>query len=157
MLVSASDSFSCLLGLPVSIPPHQKQGQVPGPPLEWDPNLGPSLDLLSLIFVPAVPSDRAFDYGLETPLLDVLSLHWRWTLQVPSPHCRAFHPRSLPLSPESLSPSSYTPPREWLKSKTQEIAHAGKNVEPGKHFFIAGGSANLYNPIGNQFGSLSEN
>jgi hypothetical protein len=61
------------------------------------------------------------------------------------------------LSPESLSPSSYTHPREWLKSKTQEIAHAGKNVEPGKHFFIAGGSANLYNPIGNQFGSLSEN
>ena len=104
VLVSASDSFSCLLGLPVSIPPHQKQGQVPGPPLEWDPNLGPSLDLLSLIFVPAVPSDRAFDYGLETPLLDVLSLHWRWTLQVPSPHCRAFHPRSLPLSPERVSP-----------------------------------------------------
>jgi hypothetical protein len=23
------------------------------------------------------------------PSLDVLSLHWRWTLQVPPPHCRA--------------------------------------------------------------------
>ena len=42
--------------------------------------------------------------GNSIPPLDVLSLHWRWALQVPPPHCRALHPRSLPLSPESLSP-----------------------------------------------------
>jgi hypothetical protein len=33
---------------------------------------------------------------------DALSFYWRWTLQVPSPHCKAFHLRSLSLSPESL-------------------------------------------------------
>jgi len=46
---------------------------------------------------------------------------------------------------------------ECLRSKTQEIAHAGKDVERGKHSSIAHGSANLYNYIGNQFGSFSEN
>ena len=85
------------------------------PLLELDPNLGLSLDLLFLrlfsIFFPVVLSDRN-NSGLELltvgwqPIfpLDDLSLHWRRTLQVPSPHCRAFHLRSLPLSPESLSP-----------------------------------------------------
>ena len=38
------------------------------------------------------------------PSLDALSFSWRWVLQVPSLHCRAFHLRSLPLNPESLSP-----------------------------------------------------
>jgi hypothetical protein len=36
-------------------------------------------------------------------LLDVLSFYWRWTLQIPSTHCRAFHLRSPTLRPESLS------------------------------------------------------
>ena len=52
--------------------------------------------------------------------------------------------------------SSYTP-SEWLRSKTQETAHAGEDVEQGEHFFIAGRSTNLYNHFGNQFGSFSEN
>ena len=38
------------------------------------------------------------------PSFDALSFCWRWALQVPSLQCRAFHLRSLPLSPESLSP-----------------------------------------------------
>ena len=43
---------------------------------------------------------RVFDCGWQPhPSLDVLSFCWRWALQVPSPHCRAFH-----LSSESLSP-----------------------------------------------------
>ena len=57
---------------------------------------------------------RVFDCGMATPPLhrDVLSFYWRWALQVPSPHCRAFHLRSLPLSPESLSlPRSLVHPR----------------------------------------------
>jgi hypothetical protein len=33
-----------------------------------------------------------------------LYCHWRWFLQVPSPHCKAIHPRSFLLSPKSLSP-----------------------------------------------------
>ena len=36
--------------------------------------------------------------------LSFLSFCWRWALQVPTPHCRTFHLRSLPLSPEYLSP-----------------------------------------------------
>jgi hypothetical protein len=37
------------------------------------------------------------------------------------------------------------------------IATAGKHVEQGEHFAIAGRSANLYNHFGNKFGSFSEN
>ena len=51
------------------------------------------------------------------PSLDALSSCWRWALQVPSPHCRAFHLRSLPLSPESLSP-----PRS--------LVHSGGSPQP---------------------------
>jgi hypothetical protein len=46
---------------------------------------------------------------------------------------------------------------EWLRPKTQVIAHAVKDVEQGEHSSIAGGSANLYNHFGNQLGSFSEN
>jgi hypothetical protein len=46
------------------------------------------------------------------PLLDALSFYWRWALQVPSPHCRAFHLRSVPLGLESLSP-----PRSLVHSR----------------------------------------
>ena len=45
----------------------------------------------------------------------------------------------------------------WLRSKTQETAHAGEDVEQGKHSSIAGGSANVYNHVGNQFGNFTEN
>jgi hypothetical protein len=37
------------------------------------------------------------------PSLDALSLCWRWAIEVLSSHCRAFHLRSFPFSPESLS------------------------------------------------------
>ena len=86
-----------------------------GPPLELDPTLDLLLDLvlrLLSISIPAVLSDRN-NYGSEfwlwdgNPILHLmpsLSFCWSWTLQVPSPQCRAFHLRSLSLSPESLSP-----------------------------------------------------
>jgi hypothetical protein len=45
------------------------------------------------------------------PSFDTLSSCWRWALKVPSPYCLAFHLRSLPLSPESLSP-----PRSLVQS-----------------------------------------
>ena len=45
-----------------------------------------------------------WDGNLNSPL-NALSFYWRWTLQVPSPHCWAFHLKSLTLSPESFSPS----------------------------------------------------
>ena len=40
---------------------------------------------------------RIFDCGMVTPSLTrfLLSLCWRWVLQVPSLHCRSFHLRSL--------------------------------------------------------------
>jgi hypothetical protein len=71
------------------------------------------------ISIPAVLSDRN-NYGSELltvgwqphPLLDALSFYWRWALQVPSPHCRAFHLRSVPLGLESLSP-----PRSLVHSR----------------------------------------
>jgi hypothetical protein len=46
---------------------------------------------------------------------------------------------------------------EWLISKTKVTTHAGKDMEHGEHFSIAGGIANLYNHFGNQFGSFSGN
>lgn len=74
--------------------------------------MGLSLDLLFLslfsIFVSAILSNRnsykseflLWD-GNSIPSLDAIFL-LRWALQVPSHHCRAFHLRSLPLSPETL-------------------------------------------------------
>jgi hypothetical protein len=41
--------------------------------------------------------------------------------------------------------------------KTQDKAHAGKDVEQGTHSAIAGGSANLCNNFGNKSGTFSEN
>jgi hypothetical protein len=48
--------------------------------------------------------------------------------------------------------SSYTP-SEWLRSKTQETAHAGEDVEQGE-YFIASGITSLYNHFRNQFGGF---
>ena len=41
---------------------------------------------------------------------------------------------------------------EWLKSKTPITVYAGQDVVKGGHLFPAGGSANLYSHIGNQYG-----
>jgi hypothetical protein len=48
-------------------------------------------------------------------------------------------------------------PSEWLRSKVQETADAGEDVEQGEPSSIAGGSANLYNHFGNHFDVFSEN
>jgi hypothetical protein len=45
----------------------------------------------------------------------------------------------------------------WLRLKTHVTAHAGEDMQQGKHFSISGSSANLYNHFGYQFGSFSEN
>lgn len=37
------------------------------------------------------------------------------------------------------------------------VEHTGEDLEQGEHSFIAGGSANLFNHFGNQFGVCSEN
>jgi hypothetical protein len=42
------------------------------------------------------------------------------------------------------------------KKKSQVPFHPGKNVEQGEHS-STDGSANLYNLVGNQLGSFSEN
>jgi hypothetical protein len=42
---------------------------------------------------------------------------------------------------------------EWLRSKTQETAHAGEDVEQGE-YFIASGITSLYNHFRNQFGGF---
>jgi hypothetical protein len=39
----------------------------------------------------------------------------------------------------------------------QAKAHAGEDMEHGQYSFIAGGTRNLYNHFGNQFGGFSEN
>jgi hypothetical protein len=46
---------------------------------------------------------------------------------------------------------------EWLRSKIQVTADAGKDVEKEEHSSIAGGIASLYNHSGSQSGSSSEN
>jgi hypothetical protein len=46
---------------------------------------------------------------------------------------------------------------EWLRSKIQITADAGKDMEKEEHSFIVGGIASLYNHSGNQSGSSSEN
>jgi hypothetical protein len=46
---------------------------------------------------------------------------------------------------------------EWLISKTQVTAKAGKDLENEEHSSIAGGIANWYNHSGNQSGGSSEN
>ena len=46
---------------------------------------------------------------------------------------------------------------EWLRSKTQVTADAGKDVEKGEYSSIVGGIASLYNHSGNQSGGSSEN
>jgi hypothetical protein len=46
---------------------------------------------------------------------------------------------------------------EWLRSKTQVTLHSGEGVNQVEHSSIPGGSTNLYNYFGNQFGSFSEN
>ena len=37
------------------------------------------------------------------------------------------------------------------------IVHTGLDLGEGEHSTIAGGSVNLYNRVGNQFGGFSEN
>ena len=46
---------------------------------------------------------------------------------------------------------------EWLRSKTQETAEVGEDVEKEEHSSIAGRIANLYNHSGSQSGSFTEN
>jgi hypothetical protein len=46
---------------------------------------------------------------------------------------------------------------EWLRSKTQVAADAGKDVEKEEHSSIVGGIASWYNHSGNQFSGSSEN
>ena len=46
---------------------------------------------------------------------------------------------------------------EWLKSKTQVTADAGKNVEKDEHSSIDGEIAGWYNQSGNQSDGSSEN
>ena len=51
----------------------------------------------------------------------------------------------------------YTHQNEQGRSKTQEIAFAGEDVEQEEHSSIAAGIASWYNHFGNQFDILSEN
>ena len=46
---------------------------------------------------------------------------------------------------------------EWLRSKTQEKAGTGENVEKEEYYSIAGGITSWYNHFGNQSGGFSEN
>jgi hypothetical protein len=46
---------------------------------------------------------------------------------------------------------------EWLRSKIQVTADAGKDVEKEEHSSIDGGIASLYDHSGSQFGSSLEN
>jgi hypothetical protein len=46
---------------------------------------------------------------------------------------------------------------EWLRSKSQVTADAGKDVKKEEDYSIAGGIASWYNHSGNQSGGSSEN
>ena len=56
------------------------------------------------------------------------------------------------------SPEIFTSHKsEWLRSKMEETANAGEDVEKEKYSSTAGGIAGWYNHSGNQFGGSSEN
>ena len=40
---------------------------------------------------------------------------------------------------------------EWLKLETPMTTYAGEDVEKGEHFSTAGGSANVYSHLGDQY------
>ena len=128
-----------------------------------DLNLGLSLDLLSLslfsIFVSAVLWDWN-NSGLEiceiaTPSLHLMtpSFYWKWTLQVPTGHCWAFQIRSLPLSPESLSPPtslilSIESPHLPLLRLHSSIHFAGpQGFSPAPHASPPPSQAGLFLPL----------
>jgi hypothetical protein len=46
---------------------------------------------------------------------------------------------------------------EWLRSKTQKIVHAEKDVHQQEYSSISAMSANLYSLFGSQCGGFSEN
>jgi hypothetical protein len=48
-------------------------------------------------------------------------------------------------------------PSEWLRSKAQLTAHAGKVVDQRELSSIAGGTENWHNHFGNLFNHFSEN
>jgi hypothetical protein len=54
----------------------------------------------------------------------------------------------------TLDSTSYL--SEWLRSKIQMTADAGKDIEKEEHSSIATGTASLYNHSGNQSGGFSE-
>ena len=68
-------------------------------------------------------------------------------------------PTSLAIREMQTKPTlGFTPHQsEWLKSKTQETAGAGEDVEKKEHSSTAHGIASWYNHSGNQFASSSEN
>ena len=77
---------------------------------QFEPVTGPPFPLFSIFFPCSSFRQeifwvRVFDYGMATPSLTwCRSFFRRYSLQVPSKHCRAFHLQSLPLSRECLSP-----------------------------------------------------
>ena len=119
--ITASDSFSCLLSL--SQGSHDRSHfcdrSIPSvnsvrpwvPPLSWIPLWAchwtsfssNSFPFLSLQFFQTGIIMGQWDDKPILHLMPSLSFCWRWSLQVPSPHCRAFNLRSLPLSLGSLS------------------------------------------------------
>ena len=66
-------------------------------------------------------------YGNPIPPLDALPSYWRWTQQVPSPHCRVFHLRLFPLSPAG-------PPTSNLPRLPVSILSAG--LKPWSSFLL---------------------
>ena len=76
-------------------------------------------------------------------LLDAPLFYWKWSLQVPSPHCWAFNLRSLTLSYESLSP-----PRSLVHFKGSNhlpclpvvnlsaVLHCFSSVFPNQYLFM---------------------
>jgi hypothetical protein len=65
--------------------------------------------------------------------------------------CHLFFPNVL------ISLEKYFHQSEWLQSKIQVTADAGKDVEKEEHSCIVDGIASLYNHSGNKSGGSSEN
>ena len=109
MQISASDSFSCLLGLlegshdrSLFVPLVSGLGTSPWARSHIGPVVGPSFPQAPLHFHPCNSFRqeqlwvRDVTVGWQPhPSLDVLSSLCRWALYVSSPYCQAFHQRSL--------------------------------------------------------------
>jgi hypothetical protein len=90
-----------------------------------DPNLGQSLNGCLLQFCPCI-SFRQEQFWVKKFEIGAMSIYWRWSLQVPFPHCWAFW-----LMPSPLGPGSLPHPNSWYLGLSSDL-----HLFPTPHCYI---------------------